>query len=183
MDTRDNKWFSQLQIPGVAKPVNRNGSIMSIVGETLKDLMAANPRGLKDGECEIILRFGRVPFGDEKASNTIADIAADIWNQLGDIPVTPDPSPDETAEQYYNRLMATGISPMSAAMQTADWFDLPEPEGLNAWMTDSKAQRFRQLNSSQSAFESALPQEYQQLKQYVLATYPQFTESLTFRTA
>lgn len=183
MDNRDNKWFSQLQIPGVAKPINRKGSIISIVAETIKDLTEANPRGLKDGECEIVLRFALTPFGDEKVTNTIGDIAARLNSQVDESQVIQGPESGETYEQYVERLMERGLNEYTALWMAADWFDMPEPEGLRDWMADEKAQRFRELNSRQVAFDSALPMEYETLKHYVISNYPQFTKNLTFRTA
>lgn len=183
MDTRANRWFGQLQLTGIAEPKNHSGSIVGILGEILKDLQELNPRTLSSGEKEIVIRIRDKPYGSEKESNRIADIAAEVMQSLTDVPVTGGPTDGESYDQYVERLLSIGHSESSAIFLASDWFEREPPEDLMSWMNDSKAQRFRKLNGNQEAFDSALPMEYETLKHYVISEYPQFTANLTFRTA
>lgn len=183
MDTRNPIWYGQLQLSGVGEPKNHSGSIVGIMGEILKDLQQLSPRVLAAGEKEIVIRFRDKPFGETKEFNRNADIAAEIWSQIDESQIDKGPNPSETYEQYVERLVERGMAEVTALYIAADWFNMPEPEGLRDWMADEKAIRFRKLNSSQEAYASALPMEYETLKHYIVSTYPQFADNITFRTA
>jgi hypothetical protein len=183
MNVRDPKYHGQLTLTGVGTPFNHSGTIMNIIAEVLKDLMVQNPRALSNGEKEIVIRIREKPFGAEKESSTLSDKAAQVLADVDDSGITRGPIAGETYEQYAAYLMSEGLAESTALFLASDWYNMPEPEGLRDWLNDSKAVRFRQLNSSQESYDSALPMEYEQLKHYVISTYPQFCESITFRTA
>lgn len=183
MDMQTEKWFSQIQLSGVGQPINTQGSLSQIIGVFLKTLKSTRPRKLADG-IEIKLLIRETPFPDSKDNSTsILDLAIQLESQLDLSNETTGPNPDETFEEFLSRLISTGMIPSAAEMIACDWFNRqPDPDLLN-WMADSKAIRFRQLNSVQLEFEKALPSEYAELKIYVTQTYPKFCRNITFRTA
>lgn len=184
MDIRNAQFHSQLQVSGVGQPINRTGSIISLTGEMIKDLMTLSPRVLADGHREIILIIRDKSFTSHKesleAQNKIADVEAGLAPSIDDHSV---PRENESPGNYCDRLVEQGLSQQTAEFLTADWFGLEKnPEVVN-WLADPKAVRFRELNTRNEAFESAAPTEYTTLCHYVVSTYPNMIANLTFRKA
>lgn len=183
MDVRDPKWYGQLQIPGVGAPKNREGTIMKMLMDFIADIQEQNARNLSSTNKQIVIRLDILPFGKDKAGNTQADKLAEVMAGIDDSNMTRNPNPDESYEDYYQFLRDKGLNHLSAAYIAGDWFDKPAMEDLENWMADEKAIRFRLLNGNKEVFDSAHPMEYEQLKHYVIHTFPQFAENITFRTA
>lgn len=182
MDLRNKIWHGQLQVSGIGDARTHTGSIMSIMSESLKDLQELNPRSLSEGK-EIILILRDKPFTSRKESTAELERALEVGNQLDDSNSSNGPEPGETYEAFMIRLVDAGMTSLTAAFVAADWFDQQPPIELLDWLNDSKAARFRQLNSSNEAYESASPNEYIELKRYVLERFPEFTRGLVFRIA
>lgn len=181
MDTSDSKWFGELTISGQAKPIEMRGSIKSLFAQTLVTLSKQNPRELKDGK-HIGLRFSDRPF--DSKSPSLAQKVAEVIAGLDIDPNQHDgPFPHENYQQFHDRILAETGNPSTAQWFANDWFDLPQETQSVLWMNDAKAQRFTHLNASNKAFESALPNEYEMLKQHVQLNYPEHAAKLTFRTA
>ncbi len=93
------------------------------------------------------------------------------------------PAAGEAYGDFFDRLIMEGYPVASATVIASDWFGVEMDDKTIGWLNDPKAIRFRELNSRHEAFESALPSEYQSLKDYVTQVYPFFCEHLIFRTA
>lgn len=183
MNLSDPSWFAQLRISGVPAPLEFEGSVSHITLQVMKILSSANPRELADGK-QITLQFGSKPFASvASASRAIQKQAIEIESQIEFNDDESRPIEGETYESYYDRQITRGLSPTMAEFAANDWFDIPQNPRLTAWLNDPKAQRFRELNSSHKAFESAMPSEYESLKEYVKSEYAEFTDALVFRTA
>lgn len=183
MDVRKQGYFGQMQISGVAKPINDEGSIIGMVSQFLRDLQELNPRNLKDGK-EIIIILRDRPLQAMKSESQLQrvnEVEAQI--EIAETPI--EPYPGETYHNFIDRLVEGGVETHIAKYIANDWFDSQTAEDarLQQWQNDHKAMRFRQLNSSHKEFESAMPTEYAELKQYVLREYPEFCERITFRVA
>lgn len=182
MDIRRDGFFGQLVIDGVKEPKAHHGSVMRIVSESLKDLQETRVRTSSDGESEIVIRIRNKPFDTSKESAEFLDKAAQVSN-LVDSQEIMKPADGEHYDAFLARLKAEGYPDASALMIAADWYGLEQDINLKRWLTDTKAQRFRELNSRDEAYQSAIPSEYTTLKDYVIREYPEFVTDLTFRTA
>jgi hypothetical protein len=188
MDIRRNGWFGILSVNGKNLVLGRNivehGSIMSLVGESLKAIGAERSRPDEDGTQEIILRIRNKPIGSDKESLTIMTRASELDSMLEGSPDGTTPIPGESYEDYYRRLIEDEQLPRATAeLLAGQWFDREVNPDTTLWLNDPKAIRFRELNSRDEAFESALPDEYERLKNYVRTTYPDFLDGIVFRTA
>lgn len=181
MDVRNQGWYGQLQISGIAKPINAEGSPLSILNGFITDLLQSTPRSLAEGK-EIIIRISDRRIASTKTESSLTrvlEVEAGI-DSVDEIK----PNEYETYENFVTRLIHEEQLSESAALYIAsDWFKVPPPPGLNEWLHDSKAVRFRQLNYSREAFDSAQPNEYNELKRYVLANFPDFCHQIQFRVA
>lgn len=182
MDIRRAGYFGQVQISGAKNTEIRKGSIMGIIAESLKDIAASRSRPNADGESEIIIRIRNRPFDTSKEGvlllGKVEEVDALLANESADTPLE-----GETFEEFYHRLLDSDYPKASAEYIAAQWFGHEVNPDIQLWLNDAKAIRFRLLNSNREAYEAALPQEYESLKNYVKTTYPEFVEHLTFRTA
>jgi hypothetical protein len=182
MDIRKDGWFGRLTINGKtillddSKNIMSQGSLMRIVGDALKSLTSERARS---GDCTIQLTIGNAPLTENKLTdiNRVNEVQNELTGEV-DLPLE-----DEEYGEFYDRLIEGGYTPAAAEMVAGEWFNVPPNPRTGLWLNDSKAIRFRELNSRDEAYESALPQEYEQLKQYVREQYAEFVEHLTFRTA
>lgn len=188
MDIRKLGWFGILTVNGRNVILGRNmmehGSIIGLTGESLKALGAERSRPDEDGSQEIILRLRNKPIGSDKDSIAMMNRASELDGMIEGSPDGTIPIPGESYEDYYRRLIEDEQLPRATAeLLAGQWFDRPVNPDTTLWLNDSKAVRFRELNSRDEAFESALPSEYEELKHYVKTTYPEFLEGIVFRTA
>ncbi len=185
MDVRKTGYFGQMQISGVAKPINDEGSIIGMVSQFLRDLQELNPRSLKDGK-EIIIILRDRPLQAVKSESQLQRVN-EVEAQLDLSTITDEivPGNNESYFEFIKRLENSGLDNQSAIYIANDWYGIENDttSRLAQWQNDHKAIRFRQLNSSHKEFESAMPTEYAELKQYVLREYPEFCERITFRVA
>lgn len=188
MDIRRDGWFGILTINGRNILLDRNmsshGSIMHLTGESLKAIGTERSRPDEDGTQEIILRLRNKPIGSDKDSIAMMNRANELDGMIEGSPDSTIPIPGESYEDYYRRLIEDEQLPKATAeMLAGQWFDRPVNPDTTLWLNDPKAIRFRELNSRDEAYESALPSEYEGLKNYVRITYPEFLEGIVFRTA
>ncbi len=179
MDIRKPTWHGQLSITGIGTPSNYQGSVVEMLSQVLRDLNSTNPRAMADGQKEIIIRIRNTPYGMIKTTgdlDRVMDVEAGLIAQDG---LTPNDG--ETMEQFFVRLCESGHTEPAADFLARDWFDQPQSLEMLNWLNDPQAQRFRQLNYDNNAFESAAPQEYAILKHYVVSNFPAMVASLTFR--
>jgi hypothetical protein len=184
MDIRKDGWFGRLNINGKSILVNNGrdmaatGSIMRIVGDAIQSIHDVRSQG-KD--CTIQITICNQPLSDSKLAevNRVGEIASLIEGSSDDSV----PRADESYEDYYRRLLTMDYPRPSAEILAAQWFDHEVNPTTSCWLNDPKAVRFRELNSRDEAYNNALPQEYESLKNYVKTTYAAFVEHLTFRTA
>jgi hypothetical protein len=185
MDIRREGWFGQLEINGKRIQIsdNRNtlatGSIMRLVGDSLKALQEQRARS---GDCLIKLTFSTRQITDTLQQEQVR--ANEVDSLLNRVAADNEPHHNESYEDYYTRLITKiGLLHPSAQMLADAWFDRePDPQ-LTQWINDPEAIRFRELNSRDEAYESALPNEYETLKRDMIQRFPSFCEHLTFRTA
>jgi hypothetical protein len=182
-DLRKDGWFGQLVISGVGQPNAHRGSIMGIVGESLKDIGSQRMRVDANGDSEIVIRIRNKPFDTSKESALYMDKSIEVDALLDTSTDSDKPIAGESYGDFFDRLITNGYPVASATMIASDWFELAVDEKTLGWLHDPKAIRFRELNSRTEAFDSALPAEYEALKNYVTRQYPFFCEHLTFRTA
>lgn len=191
MDIRRDGFWATLTLNGKSLLLNGNiftrGSIMFLVGESLKTLQTERSRLDHNGTIELSLRIKNKPFDTTKDSTMILgkaeEVAALLDNDTHNHGSADTPHADETYEQFYQRLVDSDYPQISAEYIAAQWFDKPMNPDTTLWLNDPKAIRFRVLNSRDEEFETALPSEYESLKNYVKVTYPEFTRDLVFRTA
>jgi hypothetical protein len=182
MDMKNTEWFGQLTVSGVGEPINLAGSVMSILNQLIPHLRDAKPRTLTEGK-SITIRFSDKPF-TAKVKQTLEELTRETeagidWGDQDH----QGPRPDESYSDFMTRLVAEGQPPHVAQYLADDWFDLPKDVQTQRWMADPRIQRFNELQVSKVAFESATPEEYALLKQYVLKEYPERAQLITFRTA
>jgi hypothetical protein len=188
MDTRKDGWFGVLTVNGKTLILNGNmcerGSIMHIIAESLKSLTAERSRPDEDGSMELILRVRNKPIDTSRENMASLNRTFEVESMIEGSPDTTLPRGEESYEDYYKRLIEEESLPRpTAEMLAAQWFDRPVNPETQLWLNDPKAIRFRELNSRDEAYESALPEEYESLKNYVRTTYPDFVTHITFRTA
>lgn len=183
MDIRNDKtWFGQMILSGISKPFNAEGTIAGITAQFHLRLIEQSARKLTEGK-EILITFRDRPFTDSKESSILKK-AQEVISGLDEIDCSENsPFPNESYEDYYDRLISQGFNHFSAAFFANDWFKREQNPRLNEWLTNPRARKFREINSSPKAFESCAPGEYEILKQFVLKEFPEFTDSITFRTA
>lgn len=185
MDIRRDGFYGYLTLNGknviLAQNMVHRGSIMSLVSESLKSLQAERSRLTADGELQIILRIENKPISTSKESVMLLGKSEELEALVeGD---ADSPRPDESYEEFYQRLLDSDYPQASAEFIAGQWFGHDVNPTTTLWLNDPKAIRFRVLNSRDEEFEAALPSEYESLKHYVQVTYPQFIEGLVFRTA
>jgi len=178
MDIRNPIWFGRLTITG-QKPILNQGSIISLSTEFVAALRTLNPRDSAKGK-SVTFEFSSIPF--DSALSPTERLAAEVESSL-DFSLEGGPREAENYDSFFLRLLEEGNTMSTARYLANDWFKLPQDTKLSDWLTDEKAVRFRQLNSSSVAFEGAMPNEYDSLKRYVQETYPEQTKDLTFRKA
>ena len=179
MDIRKPTWHGQMSITGIGTPSNYTGSVVEMLSQALRELNSTNPRVMADGQKEIIIRIRDKPFGSGK-DNSDLERVMDVEAGLIHMPLV-EPMPGELQEHFFVRLCEAGTSEQVADFLARDWYDQPQSLELLNWINDPQAQRFRQLNYDNAAFESASPQEYAILKHYVVSNFPAMTANLTFR--
>lgn len=177
-DIRNPVWYGRLTVTG-QKPQLFQGAIITITTECVAKLRTMNPRDSATGK-RINIELSSIPF--DSALSPLDRLAAEVENSL-DVSLESGPREAETYDSFYLRLVEEGNTLSVARFLANDWFKIPQDTALSAWLTDEKAVRFRQLNASSSAYESALPNEYDSLKRYVIETYPEQTKDITFRKA
>lgn len=182
MDIRREGWFGQLVLSGVRQPSAHRGSILHIIGESLKDLQSLRARNDADGESEIVIRIRNKPFDTSKESAQYMDKTIEVEDLL-ESEDTLKPIEGENYGEFHDRLISEGLGPVAAQLIASEWFGVEPNEHARRWLVDGKAIRFRELNSRDEAYAAALPAEYESLKAYVIQVYPTFVEHLTFRTA
>lgn len=188
MDLRKAEYFGICTVNGKTLVLNQNlcehGSIMHIFGESLKSLTAERSRPDDDGTIEIVLRIRNKPIATDKDSVSRLNRAVELDAMIEGSPDGTMPIPGESYEDYYRRLIEVELLPKpTAELLAGQWFDRPINPDTQLWLNDPKAVRFRELNSRDEAYEGALPEEYESLKNYVKVTYPEFLTHITFRTA
>jgi hypothetical protein len=185
MDIRRNGFFGTLTLNGQHLLLGNNmclhGSLMSLVGESLKTLSAERSR-LVDGDMEICLRIRNKPIDASKEGVMLLGKAEELSALMDGID-GDQPHEGESYEDFYHRLLNSDYPQASAEFIAAQWFGREVNPTTTLWLNDPKAVRFRVLNSRDEEFEAALPSEYEALKNYVRVTYPEFVAHLTFRTA
>lgn len=183
MDIRKEGFYAYLTLNGKNILLNHDmlhhGSIMSSVSESLKSLSQERSKG----EINIILRISNQPIDLSEKGLANFNRVTEIESMLEPSEEVDVPSTGESYEDFYRRLLTSDYNPVSAEAIAAAWFEREVNPHTTEWLNDAKAVRFRELNSRDEAYESALPEEYERLKQYVKSTYPEFIEHLTFRTA
>jgi hypothetical protein len=181
MDITTGTWYGQLQVGGISKPFNFEGTVTQLSIQMLKQMQQLTPRELANGKSFTML-FSSNPFGDQKATIERNNIALEVESAI-ELNTHLAPEPTDTYESYFDKLVANGTDFRTAEIVACDWFDRVPNARTGAWLNDPKAAQFRKLNSVQAAFDAALPNEYESLKRYVLAEYPEFCKGITFRTA
>lgn len=182
MDISKDGFYGQLKLPE-GDTIAHRGSIMSIVAESLKDIKAGRLSRSKDGS-EILIRIRDQPFDTSRDALAAMNKAVEVSDLLDDSSVDESmPRANEDYEAFVHRLESDGYPRASSLMIAAEWYSMPKDAQAVGWLTDDKAKRFRELNTRNEAFEAALPSEYESLKQYVIAQFPDFTRDLVFRTA
>jgi hypothetical protein len=184
MDIRKDGWFARLQVNGksILLDNSRNmastGSIMRIFADALKSISAERA---KQGDVTIQLTIANHVLSDAR----VAEVSriSEVESLLDGQPDETLPRKDESYEDYHARLLEQGFTNASAIILACQWFNKEPDHDIELWLNDTKAIRFRELNSRDEAYASALPEEYESLKNYVKTTYPEFVEHITFRTA
>lgn len=174
MDLKDSSWYGRLTISGTTEQILFSGSIVTMNRSFIQSLLDARPRTLASGK-RVTIEFSDRPF-DLEPLNEIEMLTLDDAPPMG-------PTDGESFEEFYARKLSEGVNPVAALWQANDWFERPQDPQMVAWMTDPKIIRFNELNASKQAYESALPSEYEQLKQYIWAKYPERATHITFKTA
>lgn len=187
MDIRRIGFFATLTLNGrhlmIADKPCQSGTIMALVAESLKSLAAERSRLTADGELEICLRIRNKPIDTSKENILILGKAEEVGALIENGHNGDQPHENESYEEFYDRLLNSDYPQASAEFIAAQWFDREVNPTTTLWLNDTKAIRFRVLNSRDEEFEAALPSEYESLKHYVQTTYPEFLDGLTFRTA
>lgn len=176
MDMRKDGWHAQLQISGVTQSKQLQGSLISILGQIISELQETNPRTLANGK-RITVVFGDKPMQDDQSESFVLK---PIDGQ-GDGPYV-----GELPKEFLARLISQGCTEEIAKFYVADWFadsGFVQDSQTVRWMNDPKCARFSELQSSKAAYEQALPTEYESLKQYIIAEYPERAALITFKTA
>lgn len=184
MDLKATHWYGQLQISGVASPVNFEiSSLTQLSGQMLAALIPHQAK--KSGDRKLItFLMSDVPFGDDKDKREKENQIREIENGLNKELIMKGPldfNPHLTYQEYYDYQIAEGVHHNTAKFMCDDWFDQPKDTDLLAWLEDRQAFRFRQLNSSSAAFATAMPDEYDRLHKYVTERFPQFLDGLKLR--
>lgn len=186
MDIRRQGLFGYLSLNGKTLTlVDSKGSIMSLVAEAMRSLQSERSRLDGEGAIEILIRLRNKPMDTTKEGIMILGRAEEVGALLeGNGHVEADvPHNGESYEEFYHRLLNEQYPEPSAEFIAAQWFGREVNPQTTQWLNDTKAIRFRVLNTRDEEFEAALPSEYESLKQYVKAKYPEFVAHLTFRTA
>lgn len=180
MNITDGKYYAQLIMSGTSEPKQIEGTIEHIFRIAQGYLRVTSLRENKDGKT-IDIKISSRPFIEKQLS--IAEESANWRKQLGDPSlIIGGPEPDESYEQFYERLCER-MQESIAAQMANDWFDRPQDPLTIKYMNDPQVKRFNLLNASSAAFAEALPTEYESLKKYIKSVYPQFAERIKWRTA
>lgn len=190
MDIRNRDFHFQLQVNGVAQPINLHGSVTRSFSEALHRLIGLASKPNADG-LRFTLICGDRPFGEVKAEDSPqTKLLAELNRSLDANPTAQQqlsesqPRASESFEEFFARLRTDLEMSESAALFIAcDWFGRAQDSQLVRWLSDPKVARLIELNTRTAAFESALPSEYATLKAYVLAEFPEQAKHLRFRTA
>lgn len=188
MDLRKPEFFASLSVQSRTIGLNdspaRGSSVMSLVSAGLSALTQERVRADSNGLVEIVIRIRNKPVATDTESVNQMNRASELDALVEGSADSTAPIPNESYEDYYRRLTEVEQLPNATAlMLAAEWFQRPVDEQTKRWLSDSKAIRFRELNSRSDAFDAAIPNEYESLKQYVKTHFPEFVEHLTFRTA
>lgn len=186
MDIRKDGWFGRLTLNGKtvmlddSNNIVSTGSLMRIISDALKSLQSERARtGVTT--IQLTLTNNHTELSDTRIAEQSRALEVDALIEVDGIADTP--GDGELYHEFYDRLIKAGYTIAAAEMVSGEWFNMPVSSQTTQWLNDPKAVRFRELNSRDEAFESALPQEYEQLKKYVRELFPEFIEHLTFRTA
>lgn len=181
MDMRTEKWHAKLTLSGVQSDVQLSGSMTQILGQLIKTLQEAKVKRV-GSLASINLMIQDAPIATNQQANN--KLLSELNDLVDDSAMTRGPNQDETYDQYLSWLIEFESLTIEAAEYIAkSWFNQEQDFGLIHWMNDPKAIRFRQLNYSLLEFDKALPNEYRELKQYVLSHHERFASRLTFRVA
>lgn len=125
MDMRRKGYFAQLQVSGIANPINFEGSILEIHQASLQTLQQLTARKDSGGHKKIQLLIDTVPFGADKAEADLLRV-----NELSrELEVPPDdmaPQPNESQDAYCARLQADHLPQATIEMLIDAYFGVPE---------------------------------------------------------
>ena len=125
MDLRRNSYYGQLQISGVADPINFEGSILEIHQASLQALQRLTARKDSTGHKKIALLIDVIPFSGSKAESDLL-----MANELArEIDVPPDdmaPLPNESQDDYCKRLQADELPQGTIQVLIDAYFGVPE---------------------------------------------------------
>lgn len=178
MNTTDPIWYAQIHFSG-SSPTQLHGNFREIVRQFSLMAVTANPRRLATGK-RIELVLSTMPIDSKQQIDKVGEVEESLAEH---IPCEDEPLAGESYADYLTRKMAEGVPKTTALILADDWFGTDISTRLREWLSDSRADRFRFLNSNNKAYESAMPGEYLELKNYVQATYPEFCAAIQFRIA
>lgn len=171
MDIRDSSWHMHLKISGVAEPIRLSGSAMELMAKALQHMRDSRVRIQANGAKEITLRLSdNSAIFDQLEDQTLKELESTIDSTL----IDPDAriQPGESESAYQSRLQGLGYSQDLIRLLSADAFGSGAAQWApSSWITDPRAIRFRALHASQSAYDSADPQELASLLTYCLGKF------------
>lgn len=187
MDIKNNdEWFGHLQISGIAGAKSFKGSYVSLMREITMAVAASTPRIVGVGK-EITIRITSYPLGGDKVGQTANEKASEVLLGLESQGIAqfdwqpPAALPDESPDEYRERLIEEGHSDSDIRDAITALFDIIDPD-LIRWHSDPKIQRLIRANANGDFYQSMMRNEYGILKAYALANFPSaLTDSINWR--
>jgi hypothetical protein len=135
--SKDDSWYGQLEIYGVAQPKSYRGSVQGIIRQAVTDLMSANIRISQQGVKKFSLSWQNVPFDKKAAERSHSLVPPELEAQWASDPDVLRES--ENPEEYAK-------------------FSAKAP-----WQDDADFMRFQHYNATRSNYETAMPGEVEEL--------------------
>lgn len=173
MDIKSPGYFGRLEVSGIAMPNEATGSVLEILTRLTADLRQLTPR-ITHGAKTLTITISSQPITSESIESSTR--ATSIMTGIDDSLTTRElPHQTETLEEHINRLIADNYPEETARYLAHDAAGIPyDNSDFIAWSTNSRAIRWRQLNASEHAADSADPEEYAWLKGYCKTRYPSY---------
>lgn len=185
MDIRSSGYFASLRVSGLSDSRNYEGSISEIIRQIMVDLVGINLRINAQGQKSIEISISNVSRSVGSEVTMIQKMAKEIESQLVyEINPNDFPRENESYDSYVMRqITEESCTPTTAYYMAQEHFGIEMPEIHRKWLSDSKVERFIQLQSSTKSYQSALPNEYRELMNYIKSEYPWMAENINWKEA